>query len=147
MEKQTGESKPNAGQAEPVKKMGKRQMRAISLRVFSVAWKIFFACFLVVLLYVLIVGGYRFGKALFTEQPRSASTAEQRITVEKGQSAGSIGKQLEQKGIVASGAVFCGKALLFQYEIRPGTYSVSPSMTDREILELMSADASGGSGK
>lgn len=118
--------------------MKKKEEKPGSRRIFRIMWRLFFVCLLVLVCYLLSTEGYAFGKALFTDSAVSGTQADVQVTVKEGQSLSSVAKQLEQKGLISDSFVFYSKAKLYKYSIYPGTYLLSPSMTDREILDQLS---------
>ena len=143
MAKQAKSGKDSGQRAGQQRKMGKEQMNRTSRRILKVARRLFFVCVLVVLLYVVIVGGYAFGRALYTEKPVSSHSASLELVVSDGDSAWQVGRELERMGVIDSWVVFGCKAILFDCDVHSGTYTVSPSMTEREILETLSAEQTG----
>ena len=60
------------------------------------------------------------------------------ITLEPGASVSSVGKRLEKQGLINNQYSFIIQAMVYEYEIQPGTYTLNTSMTSREILDMLS---------
>ena len=119
--------------------MEKKQEKSVGRKLFDRMLRLFFVCLMVLLTYVISVEGYAYGKALFSDRAVSTAKVEASFVVSEGQSVLSVAKNLEQRGLIADDFIFFSKAKLFHYTICPGVYTISPSMTDREILEKLSA--------
>ena len=48
------------------------------------------------------------------------------------------GKKLEKDGLIHNRYSFIIQAMVYEYEIQPGTYTLNTSMTSRKILEELS---------
>lgn len=105
-----------------------------------------------VLIMILLVAGlyqggkiaYDFGYRVFTESavdlPEEGK--DKVVQVTSGMSATELGDLLEKKGLVRSSTLFVVQLKLSAYsgEIKEGVYTLSTSMTAREMMQIMSAD-------
>ncbi|MBO5302712.1 MAG: endolytic transglycosylase MltG [Lachnospiraceae bacterium] len=101
----------------------------------------------VLVAYALYRGGqyaYDFGYRVFTETPMTSIEESEdkvvQITADMG--AKEIGELLEKKGLVRDAELFLIQLKLSAYakEIKEGTYTLSTSMTAREMMQVMSAE-------
>ena len=58
--------------------------------------------------------------------------------MEAGTSVSSVGKELEKDGLINNRYSFIIQAMVYEYEIQPGVYTLNTSMTSREILDVLS---------
>lgn len=85
---------------------------------------------------------YDMGYRVFTEQPvTSAPGRDMVVEVKEGTSALSLGKLLEEKGLVRNAYLFMIQMNLSAYakKVKPGVYTLNTSQTPKEMLIVMSA--------
>ncbi len=82
--------------------------------------------------------GYAFGHEIFCPVAMEAAPGTDRnVTIEKGSSDSQVAKLLAEKGLIPSEAAFIVQAKLYEYTAQEGTYTLSTSMTSKEIWELL----------
>ena len=88
---------------------------------------------------LLAVLGYRFGRALFSDDSISApgEGVEYTLKVESRESVYTIGTDLREHGIISSAAVFFIQSRLYGMKIDPGTYKVSSEQSSKAILRYL----------
>ena len=88
---------------------------------------------------LLAVFGYRFGRALFSDQSVSESGkgVEYVLRVEPRESVYTIGSDLKEHGIIESAAVFFIQSRLYGLKIDPGSYTVSSEQSSKAILRML----------
>ena len=110
--------------------------------------RILYTC-IIALLFVLIIFGvvklsvaaYSMGYRILTEEPMDKAPGRDVIVeVEKGVSPLTLGKNLEEKGLIRNAYLFVIQMKLSAYanKVQPGVYTLSTSQTAREMLEIMS---------
>lgn len=93
-----------------------------------------FAIFLFVLLYGSRVA-YDFGYSVFTTGPvEEAPGRDVEVTILTGMSARSIGSLLVSQGVIENATVFYVQAVIYGYDLQPGTYILNTSQTMESIL-------------
>ena len=105
--------------------------------------KIAAVVFLVSFVYETAVKAYDYGYRVFAEEPVSVGEGRTiSISVGAGDSVRDIGKNLEEKGLIRDANLFFVQELLSEYhgKILPGIYDLSTSMTNDEMLEIMSSE-------
>lgn len=104
--------------------------------------KIVVFVYLVILIIKGATAAYGYGYRIFTEPPMSSGEGRI-ITVEikDTDDAKSIGKMLEEKGLVDDGNIFFFQELLSEHkgEEVPGIYDLSTAMTTDEMLDIICA--------
>ena len=86
---------------------------------------------------------YDFGYRIFTEAPMAEAPGKDvMIRIEEGDSAFTIGKRLEDYGLVNDSLLFMAQYYLSAYvnDLNPGMYTLNTSMTAKEMLIVMSAE-------
>ena len=85
---------------------------------------------------------YYVGYGIFSQQDKDATGTGRVVefTVEEGMSANSLGKKLEEAGLIESSRLFVlqEKVSDFSGMYVPGTYMLSSEMTTEEILRIIS---------
>lgn len=110
--------------------------------------RILYTC-IIALLFVLIIFGvvrlsvaaYNMGYRILTEEPMDKAPGRDVIVeVEKGVSPLTLGKNLEEKGLIRNAYLFVIQMKLSAYanKVQPGVYTLSTSQTAREMLQIMS---------
>lgn len=110
--------------------------------------RILYTC-IIALLFVLIIFGvvrlsvaaYSMGYRILTEEPMDKEPGRDVIVeVEKGVSPLTLGKNLEEKGLIRNAYLFVIQMKLSAYanKVQPGVYTLSTSQTAREMLQIMS---------
>ena len=105
--------------------------------------KIAAVVFLVSFVYDAAVKAYDYGYRVFAEEPVSVGEGRTiSISVGAGDSVRDIGKNLEEKGLIRDANLFFVQELLSEYhgKIIPGIYDLNTSMTNDEMLEIMSSE-------
>ena len=105
--------------------------------------KIAAVVFLVSFVYETAVKAYDYGYRVFAEEPVSVGEGRTiSISVGAGDSVRDIGKNLEEKGLIRDANLFFVQELLSEYhgKIIPGIYDLNTSMTNDEMLEIMSSE-------
>lgn len=105
--------------------------------------KIAAVVFLVSFVYDTAVKAYDYGYRVFAEEPVTVGEGRTiSISVGAGDSVKDIGKNLEEKGLIRDANLFFVQELLSEYhgKIIPGIYDLNTSMTNEEMLEIMSSE-------
>lgn len=99
---------------------------------------------LVVFIFVHLYGtrtAYEFGYSVFTMGPaEEAPGRDVEVTVLTGMSRRSIGSLLANQGVIKNATVFYVQAMIYGYELKPGTYTLNTSQTIEEILLILSEE-------
>ncbi len=116
----------------------------IFLKFFSVCLSVVVTLILIFLLYRVGLYSYGFGYRVFTEKPvASEENAKDKVVqITSDMGAKDIGDLLERKELISDANLFVVQLMLSAYrgEIKPGTYTLSTSMTAREMMQIMSAE-------
>ncbi|HIR25015.1 MAG TPA: endolytic transglycosylase MltG [Candidatus Egerieimonas faecigallinarum] len=100
--------------------------------------------YLCVLLAILFAGStaYNFGYAIFYQEAVASSNeaVEVTVTVEEGDSAMTVARMLENRGLVENALVFRMQELISDYhgQIKPGTYILNTAMEPEQMLKILS---------
>lgn len=106
--------------------------------------KIAAVVFLITFVYDAAVKAYDYGYRVFAEEPVSVGDGRTiSISVGTSDSVRDIGKNLEEKGLIRDANLFFVQELLSEYhgKIQPGIYDLNTSMTNDEMMAIMSAEA------
>lgn len=105
--------------------------------------KIVLAVVIVMYIYKWATASYDFGYRIFTEQPMSVGEGRIiSVEITEDATAKSIGRMLEEKGLIRDRNVFFLQELLSEHrgEEKPGIYDLSTAMTADEILAIISGN-------
>ena len=81
---------------------------------------------------------YDFGYSVFTTGPaEEAPGQEVEVTILTGMSTRSVGSLLTNAGIIRNATVFYVQAVIYGYEIKPGTYQFNTSQSMESILSQL----------
>lgn len=110
----------------------------ICLDIFGSVGKVMFVVLVVLLIYKGITQGYRFGYAVFDEAPAVQGEAvEKTITIPENPTAASVAKVLRDNGLIEDKNVFVVQYILFECEPKPGTYTLSTSMSSKKMIQYL----------
>ncbi len=115
--------------------------REIVASVFGMAFKIVAAVLIVMFTYKYALLAYDYGYRIFGETPLTSGDGRTvTVTVEEDDDIKTIGKMLENKGLIRDGELFVLQELISDYhgELLPGTYELNTSMTAEQMMEVMS---------
>ncbi|MBO7365046.1 MAG: endolytic transglycosylase MltG [Lachnospiraceae bacterium] len=105
--------------------------------------KVLMMALFAVLVILACVSGYRLGRMVFTDKPRT-NAAGSHITyvirIERGESVFSIGMELERAGVIESGLAFLIQSKLYSCRIEAGTYTLSSANSSKEILKYLNSE-------
>lgn len=117
----------------------------------KIIMKIVSICFSILILILAAAGIYQggkrvynFGYRVFTEAPVDLpeESKDKVVQVTSGMGAKDLGNLLEKKGLIRDARLFVVQLRLSSYsgDIKPGTYTLSTSMTAQEMMQIMSAE-------
>lgn len=108
--------------------------------IISVTLRLLVLAAVVVVLWTGAVKGFEFGYEIFNGSAVSKTPGlKKTLVIEEGDSAKKVGNELEDLGLINSSLIFQIQYKFFDYEITPGTYTMDPSMTSREMLQVVDA--------
>ena len=79
---------------------------------------------------------YSFGYAVFSNHDRSVRDMKVTISILEGSSVITVGRQLEENGLIDDANVFWAQSIVFGYDVKPGVYTFSSRSSSRELLKL-----------
>ncbi len=115
-----------------------KEINKITGVIIGVAGRLIVYALVIMLLYEGVTAGYAFGHDIFYAPAADPeSETDMTVTIEEGTDVFQAASQLTDQGLIAGEASFVAQSLFFSYDVNPGTYTLSPSMTPREILQIM----------
>lgn len=115
----------------------------VVMRIVKICFTVLILLLIVFTLYRTGQNAYSYGYRIFTEPP--VSTAEDGtdkvVQITENMSAKEIGGLLERKGLIRDSFLFVLQLKTSAYadDIKSGTYTLSTSMTAKEMIQIMSA--------
>ena len=107
----------------------------------GMAWRVILIAAIIFLLLQGIRVAYSYGHGLFYEHALAGAGApEQAFVITDGESLDRLAKDLEEAGLIDNRQAFVLQAHLYELEIEPGSYTLSPSMTEVDIIEHLSQE-------
>lgn len=114
------------------------EINKISLAVISISTKIVFYVLLTVLLVAGAKKGYEFGYSIFYAPAMDAEPGRDVMIVLDGdESLFTVGRFLENAGLVRDAKAFAIQAYCYEYEVKRGQYSLNTSLSSKELIELL----------
>ncbi len=115
-----------------------KEINRISLAVISISGKIVLYVLVAVLLVLGAKKGYAFGHSIFYAPGMDkAPGVEKTVTLDGTESVMEVGKLLEDIGLIRDHNAFSIQAICYGYEVLEGTWTVSTSMSSKEIIGLL----------
>jgi UPF0755 protein len=112
-----------------------------SVRVIA---KVVVFLFLLIMLLTAISKGYQLGYNTFAGSAMSSEPGRTVIfVVKEGQSVSTVGRALENAGLIEDSNVFWLQQMFYEYELKPGTYRLSTAMTTKEIWQALQSTSIG----
>ncbi|MFR1831710.1 MAG: endolytic transglycosylase MltG [Lachnospiraceae bacterium] len=116
-----------------------KDINKVTGAIIGISFRLIIYAIAILLLYEGATKGYEFGHEIFyASSMEGAPGRDMEITLEPGASVSSVGKRLEKQGLINNQYSFIIQAMVYEYEIQPGTYTLNTSMTSREILDMLS---------
>ncbi len=94
--------------------------------------------------YLIASTAYNFGYRLFAEEPMSlAPGIEKIVVIEEGMRLKEVAKMLEKGGVIRDAGIFKVQNKLSHYSssFEAGTYTLNTSMTNEEIMAVLSGES------
>ncbi len=116
-----------------------KDINKVTGAIIGISFRLIIYAVAILLIYEGATKGYEFGHEIFyASSMEEAPGRNVEMTLESGASVASVGKKLEKDGLIHNRYSFIIQAMVYEYEIQPGTYTLNTSMTSREILEELS---------
>ncbi|MGI5945821.1 MAG: endolytic transglycosylase MltG [Lachnospiraceae bacterium] len=116
-----------------------KDINKVTGAIIGISFRLIIYAVAILLIYEGATKGYEFGHEIFyASSMEEAPGRDMEMTLEAGTSVASVGKKLEKDGLIHNRYSFIIQAMVYEYEIQPGTYTLNTSMTSREILEELS---------
>ena len=115
--------------------------KEVVLAVFSTVFKVVLEVIIVMLVYQLSLTAYQYCQRVFNEPPMSEGSGRKvTVVINQEDTIKEVAEMLEGKGLIRDAEIFRIQEMLSEYKdkIIPGTYELSTSMTNNEMLEVMS---------
>ena len=113
-------------------------MAKVVMRVLSISITVLFCVLVVCGLYQIGLKCYDFGYRVYTEPAVSQENGkEQIVQITEDMGTKDLAEVLEEKGLVRDARLFYFQAKLAGFDLQPGVYKVSTSMTAREMMAAM----------
>ncbi len=119
-----------------------KDINKVTGAIIGISFRLIIYAVAILLLYEGATKGYEFGHEIFyASSMEEVPGRDMEITLEPGASVSAVGKRLEKQGLINNQYSFIIQAMVYEYEIQPGTYTLNTSMTSREILDMLSTVA------
>lgn len=113
-------------------------MTKVVMRVLSISISVLFGVLVICGLYQLGLKCYDFGYRVYTEPAVSQDQGtEQIVQITENMETMELADLLAEKGLVRDARLFYLQAKLSGFDLLPGAYKVSASMTARELMAAM----------
>lgn len=80
---------------------------------------------------------YNLGYEVFDRNQRNVESRDLSITIAEGQTTGEVAKALEEAEVIDSAFVFKIQGILFDLDVKPGTYIVNTKASSLELFEKL----------
>lgn len=115
-----------------------REINKVTSTIIGISGKLILYAVVILLLVEGMTRGYAFGYSIFYAQPmEEAPGTEKTVTITGDQSAADTAKLLKDLGLVSNDLAVLIQMKFYDYDIYPGTYTLSTAMTSKEILQAL----------
>lgn len=119
----------------------RNSFRSFTQILLSFSLRILFMIFLLFLLLQGVKLAYSYGHGLLYEHAMEKEPGREiELEIKQGDSSSDIAKKLEKLGLIDNEEAFVLKAKLYHSSLLPGTYSLSTSMTQVQMLDFISEE-------
>lgn len=113
-------------------------MTKVVMRVLSISLTVLICVLVVCGLYQIGLNCYDFGYRVYTEPAVSQDQGKEKLVqITETMDTKDLADSLEEKGLVRDAKLFYVQAKLAGFDLQPGVYQVSTSMTARELMDAM----------
>lgn len=113
-----------------------KQINKITSTIIMIAVRIIILAVIIVFAIQGVKWSYNFGHSIFyATSVEEAPGHDVTVTIPEGTSAKEAAKILSSKGLIENEYSAIVQTKFFDYEVKPGTYTLNTSMTTREILK------------
>ena len=117
-----------------------RDINRITTTIISISARLIVLAAVFVLMYEGATKGYQLGHEIFAPEAVDAEPGTvKEIVIEPGESLSDVAKRLEQEGLISNRFALMVQAKFYEYDVGPGAYELSTSMTSKEMLRLIDA--------
>ena len=117
-----------------------RDINRITTTIISISARLIVFAAVFVLMYEGATKGYQVGHEIFAPEAVDAEPGTvKEIVIEPGESLSDVAKRLEQEGLISNRFALMVQAKFYEYDVGPGAYELSTSMTSKEMLRLIDA--------
>lgn len=118
-------------------------LRKTAIMIFRITLKMVIIASLVAVFYVVCVGTFEYGGAIFSEEPMEPYGKGKNVvvTIPVDTTAGELGIILKANGLVKDSNIFKIQAYLYDLTITPGTYQFSTENNVEDIIDIINANA------
>lgn len=125
-----------------------REINKVTSTIIGISGKLIIYAVVILLLVEGMTRGYAFGHAIFYSAPmEEAPGTEVTVTIPKGQSSADTMGTLKDLGLISNDLAVLIQMKFYDYEIYPGTYTLSTAMTSKEILQVLNEKPEAESGE
>lgn len=118
-----------------------REINRVTTAVISVSLKTIILVLVALILYEGAVRGYAFGHEVFDPEAVSPPPGtEKTVEIGEGATAAETAAILKKAGLIEDELIFKIQARFYEYEIHPGSYTLSTAMTSKEMLQILNEE-------
>lgn len=115
-----------------------REINKVTSTIIGISGKLIIYAVVILLLVEGMTRGYAFGHSIFYSTPmEEAPGTEKTVTIAKNQDAADAVRMLKDMGLISNDLAVLIQMKFYDYDIYPGTYTLSTAMTSKEILQVL----------
>lgn len=115
-----------------------REINKVTSTIIGISGKLIIYAVVILLLVEGMTRGYAFGHSIFYSTPmEEAPGTEKTVTIAKDQDAADVVRMLKDMGLISNDLAVLIQMKFYDYDIYPGTYTLSTAMTSKEILQAL----------
>ncbi len=114
-----------------------REINRISMMVIGLSGRLIAYALILVVLILGVRRAYEFGHSIFyspgMEEPGTGKT----VVLDGDETVAEVGEILEEAGLIRDSRAFTIQAMVYEYEVQPGTYELNTSESSKEIIAIL----------
>lgn len=118
-----------------------QQINKVTGVVIRTSFRVIVTFLIVMIFYWGITSAYQFGLDVFSKKTMTSEPGiKVTVVIREGDSALSVGKELEKKGLIHSAYAFAFQKYFYDMELVPGSYTLDTAMTVKEALQALQGE-------
>ena len=114
-----------------------REINRISMMVIGLSGRLIAYALILVVLILGVRRAYEFGHSIFYSPGMKEPGTGKTVVLDGDETVAEVGEILEEAGLIRDSRAFTIQAMVYEYEVQPGTYELNTSESSKEIIAIL----------